>query len=58
MFYDISVTGTRSLSHINIYGFLRFFARVLTLYRSDDGLANGLKLVTKRCVTVLCKTVC
>ena len=38
--------GTRCLYHVNMLGFVRFFARLLTIYRSDDGLANGPKPLT------------
>jgi hypothetical protein len=46
MLYDAYVMGMRSLLHINIVSFYGFFYKVLDLYRSDEGLANGLKLVT------------
>ena len=41
-----------------LYGF--FFARLLTLYRSDDGLVNGpkLKLVTESTYQLLCARMC
>jgi len=53
MFSDVFLMGTRYFSHVNIEGFCMVVARLLTLYGSDDGLANGRKLVTKIRVIVL-----
>jgi hypothetical protein len=48
VFYDVFAMGTSSLFHVNyIYKvFVWFLARLLRLFMSDDGPADGLKLVT------------
>jgi len=43
--YDAFLMRMGFLSHVNKV-FVLFFARLLTLYISDDGLANEPKLVT------------
>jgi len=43
--YDAFLMRTEFLSHVNKV-FVWFLARFLTLYTSDDGLANEAKLVT------------
>ena len=53
MFYAVFLMETRYFSHVNVQGFCMVVARLLTLYRSDDGLANEPKLITKRRVIVL-----
>jgi len=44
---------TRYFSHVNVQGFGMVVARLLTLYKSDDGLANEPKLIPKRREIVL-----
>jgi len=54
MLYDAFVMGMRSLLHINTVSFL-FYCFFFYLYTSDEGLANGPKLVTQLCVNHVVK---
>jgi len=46
MLYDVLLIEMRSLSHVNIQGFVLFFGAFLALCRSDDGVTNEPKLLT------------